>query len=94
MLERELEKRLVEGVKKLGGKAYKLVSPGSTGVPDRMIIMPGGHVIFVELKTDTGRLTKLQQRQISVIKRMGCNVLVAYGLTGVHEVLEVLENGF
>lgn len=94
MLERELEKRLVEGVKKLGGKAYKLVSPGNTGVPDRMIIMPGGHVIFVELKTDTGRLTKLQQRQISVIKRLGCNVLVAYGLTGVIEVLEVLENGF
>lgn len=94
MLERELEKRLVEGVKKLGGKAYKFVSPGNTGVPDRMIIMPGGHVIFVELKTDTGRLTKLQQRQISVIKRLGCNVLVAYGLTGVIEVLEVLENGF
>ncbi len=92
MLERELEKRLVEGVKKLGGKAYKFVSPGNTGVPDRMIIMPGGHVIFVELKTDTGRLTKLQQRQISVIKRMGCNVLVAYGLAGVIEVLEVLEN--
>ena len=58
MLEKEIEKRLCDGVKKLGGYAYKFTSPGNDGVPDRMVIMPGGDITFVELKTDTGKLSK------------------------------------
>ena len=60
-LERDIERRLVDGVKKLGGRAYKWVSPGSNGVPDRIVILPGGKIIFIELKTTTGRLTDLQK---------------------------------
>ena len=40
MLEKEIEKILVTEVKKLGGKAYKFVSPGNSGVPDRIVIFP------------------------------------------------------
>ena len=50
MLEKEIEKKLREPVKRLGGLYLKLVCPGFVGVPDRMILLPGGHVLFVELK--------------------------------------------
>ena len=62
MLEKDVEKKLIRGIKKLGGRAYKWVSPGNAGVPDRIIIMPEGRIYFVELKTDTGRLSGLQRQ--------------------------------
>ena len=61
MKERDIEVLLRDGVKQLGGKAYKWVSPGNAGVPDRIVILPGGKVIFVELKQENGRLTRLQK---------------------------------
>ena len=51
MLEKCIEKHLVKGVKKLGGLCYKFVSPGTQGVPDRIIITAQGRIIFAELKT-------------------------------------------
>ena len=50
MLEREIEKKLVDGVRKLGGRAYKFVSPGNDGVPDRIVVLPGRAPKFIELK--------------------------------------------
>lgn len=41
-LERDVERRLVRGVKVLGGTAYKWVCPGTVGVPDRIVMWPGG----------------------------------------------------
>ena len=60
MKESEIEARLVRGVKALGGVAYKFVSPGNVGVPDRVVVLPGGRVIFVELKAEGGRLSPMQ----------------------------------
>ena len=40
MLEKDIEEKLRNKVKKLGGKAYKFVSPGNAGVPDRLVILP------------------------------------------------------
>ena len=56
MLEKTIERHLVDGVKRLGGLCVKFVSPGTPGVPDRIIITATGKIIFVELKTETGRL--------------------------------------
>ena len=50
MQEKEIEKILVAEVKKLGGRAYKWVSPGNDGVPDRIVVFPNRKPIFVELK--------------------------------------------
>lgn len=87
MLEKQIERRLVEGVKKLGGLCYKFVSPGHPGVPDRMIITKAGKVIFVELKTDTGRLSKLQSYTIGEMQKRGADVRVVWGLENVMELL-------
>ena len=56
MLEREIEKKLVDGVRKLGGRAYKFVSPGNDGVPDRIVILPQRVPKFIELKTEYGKI--------------------------------------
>lgn len=78
-LESDIEKRLVREIKRLGGIAYKFVSPGNAGVPDRVICFPGGSTWFVELKTETGKLTALQQTQIKRLRSLGQNVVVLYG---------------
>lgn len=85
MLEREVEKILADEVKKLGGKAYKLVSPGNSGMPDRLVIFPGRAPVFVELKTDTGRLTAIQKVQIKRLRDLGQTVFVAKGIDGVSQ---------
>lgn len=82
MKESELEKILVNEVKTLGGRAYKWVSPGNAGVPDRIVILPNQRPIFVELKTDTGRLSNLQGIQIARLENLGQDVRVMKGIGG------------
>lgn len=82
MLERDIEQKLVQGVRTLGGRAYKFVSPGNAGVPDRLVVLPGGHVCFVELKTERGRLSDIQNLQIERLRALGADVVVIRGLLG------------
>jgi hypothetical protein len=61
-LEKEIEKKLVDIVKKHGGLCLKWVCPGWSGVPDRILLLPGGKVIFAELKRPKGsKVSKLQE---------------------------------
>lgn len=65
---------LVKEVKKLGGMCLKFESPGFNGVPDRIIIMPGGRIYFAELK-DAGRKERPRQKLVQGLMRdMGCRV--------------------
>lgn len=82
MRESEVERRLVDEVRKLGGRAYKWVSPGNDGVPDRIVILPGRRPVFVELKSDTGRLTALQEVQVRRLQDLGQEVCVVRGMPG------------
>lgn len=81
--ENRVEKKLCDGVKALGGRAYKFVSPGSSGVPDRVICLPDGRTIFAELKAPGRVLTKQQEHRVGELCRMRQKVLV---LRSVHEV--------
>ena len=81
MREKEIEKKLVDGIKRLGGCAYKWVSPGRDGVPDRIVVLPGGIIWFVELKTDTGRLSPRQQFQLNFLSSLGFNTTVVRGMS-------------
>lgn len=60
MLESKIEKALVARVKALGGKCEKFTSPGRRAVPDRIVLLPGGRVVFVELKAPNKKPTALQ----------------------------------
>ena len=76
MLERQIEAYLVKRVKELGGIAYKFVSPAHRGVADRIVVLPGGGVVFVELKTETGALSPLQEQFAKDMTRLGQNYIV------------------
>lgn len=57
----------------------KFVSPGNDGAPDRIVILPGGSVIFIELKDTTGKLMANQRVQISRLRKQGAIVFVLTG---------------
>lgn len=78
-MERDVERALVKGIEALGGKAFKFVSPGNAGVPDRLVCLPGGRIVFVELKEVGGRLSAKQVRQIDRLARMNIEVRVLVG---------------
>lgn len=61
-LEKDIERSLVDTVKRHGGLCLKWVCPGWSGVPDRIVLIPEGRVMFVELKRPKGgRLSELQK---------------------------------
>lgn len=92
MKESVIEGKLRKKVVDMGGRFFKWVSPGSDGVPDRIAILPGGRIYFVELKTDKGRLTDIQKYQQEVLRRLGCNVTTVYGETGIENFVESVKD--
>ena len=85
MLEKEIESYLVAQVKVKGGRAYKFTSPAHRGVSDRIVVLPNGVVWFVELKTETGRLSPLQDAFRREINGMGGNYICLYGKKDVEQ---------
>lgn len=76
-LERNVERRLKKGVESLGGRCMKLVSQGNNGVPDRLVLLPGGRCVFVELKRPKyGKLSPVQVAQQNRLASMGFDVRV------------------
>lgn len=92
MREKDIEKILVKETRKIGGRAYKWVSPGNDGVPDRIVIFPDKPPIFVELKSETGKLSSLQKVQIARLKELGQSVIVVKGLDGLSQFFQ--DNGY
>lgn len=76
MLERDIERAFVARVKQLGGTAEKFTSPAKRSVPDRLVTMPGGQIIFVELKAPGKKPTELQLRDHAKRRALGCDVRV------------------
>jgi len=75
-LERDVEKALCRRVKALGGLCEKYVSHGRRSVPDRLVTLPGGRVIFVELKAPGKKPTAKQAKDHEARRAMGCDVRV------------------
>ncbi|BFH60729.1 VRR-NUC domain-containing protein [Paenibacillus azoreducens] len=71
MRESALERRLVREVKDIGGEAPKWVSPGNRGVPDRIVLLPNGQTIYVEMKAPGKHLSPLQERWKRKLLKMG-----------------------
>lgn len=62
VLEKEIERALTQMVRRHGGLCLKWVCPGWSGVPDRIVLLPGGRIYFVELKRPRGGVISSQQR--------------------------------
>ena len=85
MKEKDVENYLVKSVKELGGVAYKFVSPGNAGVPDRICVMPEGLVYFVEVKKPGGCLSQKQYNQIVRMKKLAHRVEIVHDYEAVDE---------
>ena len=88
MDEKFIEKKLVKTVKSMGGMALKFVSPGVDGVPDRIVLFPGGRMGFVELKAPGKKLRPLQMRRMAQLSRLGFLVFVVDEVDQIDEVLQ------
>lgn len=95
MREASVERILVDGIRKAGGRALKFVSPSCAGVPDRIVLLPGGRVIFVELKQNVGRLSMMQIVMQARLRKLGMDVRTLYGAADVRDFLkEVMSDAF
>ena len=74
MRESLIERKLVIEVKKRGGLAVKFVSPGLDGVPDRLVLFPGGKLAFVELKAPGKTMRPLQEKRARQLTALGFQV--------------------
>jgi len=72
--ERAIEQKLRNAVKVCGGQALKFISPGMTGVPDRIVLVPGGRVYFVELKAPGKKMSPKQMKMAATLEKLGHRV--------------------
>ena len=75
-MEKHLERRLVSAVRAAGGIAPKFTSPGFDGMPDRLLLFPGGKIAFVEVKQRGKKPTPLQAARHGLLRRLGVKVYV------------------
>ena len=88
MRESSIESKLVRMVRERGGLCFKFVSPGNPGVPDRIVITPAGRTVYVEMKTEVGRLAAIQKWQHEELRKRGADVRTLKGLEQVKAFVE------
>ena len=94
MREKHVEKKLVEAVRKRGGLCPKFISPGLAGVPDRIMLLPGGHMAFAELKAPGGKLRPLQAVRSEQLRALGFRVYVIDRIDQIGGVLNEISSSF
>lgn len=91
MLEKDVEKALVKKTEKLGGIAWKFVSPGRSGVPDRIILLPCGKMGFVELKAPGKEMRALQRKRKKQLEELGYKVFTVDEIERIEGVLNEIQ---
>jgi len=92
MLEKQIEKLSVQRAKAEGWYSRKFSSPSHRGVPDRIFIK-AGVVVFIELKTATGKVSKLQQKELEDLNNHGVHAVVCRSVDEVMSTLHAAEEG-
>lgn len=93
MRESFLERKLIDAVRQIGGKAVKWVSPGSRGVPDRIVILPGGRTVYVEMKAPGKPLEPMQVKWAKDLRKLGHKVYKIDSLTGIEKFISDCKGG-
>lgn len=92
MREKDVERRLVEAVKARGGLCWKFTSPSTAGVPDRVVILPGGRIGFVEVKSPGEKPRPLQIRRLAQLNSLNVPALVLDHPDRIKEVLHAIQS--
>ena len=88
MREKVVEQKLFQAVRRRGGIALKFVSPAFDGMPDRLVLMPGGHIAFVEVKAPGKKPRPLQVSRHGLLRRLGFKVYVLDSPDGIAGILD------
>lgn len=91
MREKEVEAALVKATKKRNGVALKFVSPGLSGVPDRLVLLPDGKIGFIELKAPGKKMRLLQEKRKSQLERLGFLVFCLDSKEEVEVMLDAIQ---
>lgn len=91
MQEKSIERRLVLEAKKRSGLAFKFVSPGTDGVPDRIVLLPHGKLAFVEMKAPGKTLRPLQVRRKEQLEALGFSVYCVDGVEQIGGILDEIQ---
>ena len=91
MLEKTIEAYFVKRIKEIGGVAEKFTSPNKRAVPDRLVLLPSGVALFVELKAPGTKPTPLQLSDHNKRRALGFRVEVIDSKEGVDKFMETLN---
>ena len=91
MREKELERKLMLAVKAMGGIASKFTSPGFDGMPDRLVLLPGGKLAFVEVKRPGQKAKPLQQARHEMLRRLEFKVFLLDEPGQIGEILNAVQ---
>lgn len=92
MRESFIEEKLTKAVKQSGGVCWKFTSPGTAGVPDRIILMPEGRIAFVEVKAPGEKPRPLQLSRHRLLRRLGFKVYVLDALEDIEKIISEVKN--
>lgn len=85
--EKNLERYLSRTLQAFGGWSLKLLSVHVTGLPDRVCLLPGGKVVFVELKTTGKKPTKIQLKIHEKLRGLGFRVEVVDSTAKINDLI-------
>lgn len=91
MREKQIEQVLVKQTKSMGGLALKFISPGYDGVPDRLVLLPGGKIAFAELKAPGKRMRPLQVKRKRQLESLGFSVYCIDGIEQIGVILDEIQ---
>lgn len=90
-VEKDIERYVRIEVEKMGGEMMKWVSPGNRGVPDRIILLPGGLIMFAEFKDDGGEVSSLQRYWQRRLLSMGFRSVIVDGMGHAHFLVDAIR---
>lgn len=92
MREKAIEQKFREAVKAVGGVAVKFTSPGWDGMPDRLALLPGGRMAFVEVKSPGKKPRPLQAARHRMLRRLGFKVYVLDDEKQIGGIIDEIKN--
>ncbi|KAB2953737.1 VRR-NUC domain-containing protein [Heliorestis acidaminivorans] len=93
MLEKYTEQKLIKVVKAEGGIAPKFISPGLSGMPDRLVLFPGGKMAFVEVKRHGMKPRPLQIKRHRMLRQLGFKVYVLDDGKQIQKIISEITGG-
>ena len=79
MKEQDIQAQRIKQLEAEGYYVIKLINTNKNGIPDLIAIPPNSGVLFSEVKTKNGRLSKLQEYRLKGLERHGCKTEVYKG---------------